>query len=351
MTHGLLIANRQKSILVSIVAHCLDILKINGSAREQLLADAGVDASTLTVADGWFPVSAAERMLHAYLARSSMPVPMLMASRGAVSHAFGVLGYLAHACSNLNAVIVMAQQYERLASDIGFTALRHEPGRVFWCWDCRADDAVFIRHATEFVLALNASIADLIMGRDAPALLAVHFRHAAPDNEAVAALYEEWFRCPVVFAQAESALIFSPETMTSPLRGFNPDLRETLNQHASKLLTRLETTASFLQVAREQLLILVREGCASRDTLALKFGMSGRTLLRRLDDEGTNYHDLLDAVRLELAREYLRESPQTVVEISQCLNFRESHTFIRWFKRVSGTTPGEFRRNDPAVKG
>lgn len=336
---------RQDSVLVRIVVHCLDVMKINGSDREQLLSDAGVPANALAVLDGWLPVGDAERLLHAFLRRNPMPAPALTATRRTTPAPFGVLGYLAQTCSDLQGVIAMIQRYERLISDIGFTSLRHEPGRALWCWDCKSDDVLFVRHMTEFILAECAAITNLIGERGNQALLAVHFRHALAGGEGMLARYEEHFRCPVLFGQPESALVLSHSTLGLPLRCFNADLREVLDQHASSLLTRRDTSTSLLLQARAQLLIMVREGNAVRERLAEKFGMSGRTLLRQLDKEGTNYHDLLDEVRLELAREYLLSGNQTIVDVSRRLNFRESHTFIRWFKRLNGCTPGEFQKS------
>ena len=71
-------------------------------------------------------------------------------------------------------------------------------------------------------------------------------------------------------------------------------------------------------------------------------GMTGRSLQRRLRDEGTAFGALRDEVRRELADRYLGEG-MSFAEISFMLGFSEPSAFFRAFKRWTGLTPFERR--------
>jgi AraC-like DNA-binding protein len=79
------------------------------------------------------------------------------------------------------------------------------------------------------------------------------------------------------------------------------------------------------------------------EELANTHNMSERTLRRRLAEEETSYRDLLDEVRSHLAREYLRDTPLTVVDIASLLGFEDVANFRRAFRRWTGLAPQKYR--------
>ena len=72
--------------------------------------------------------------------------------------------------------------------------------------------------------------------------------------------------------------------------------------------------------------------------------MSGRTLQRRLADQGHAYQDLVDNARYELAQRLLKKTDYALAEIAFLTGFAEQSTFSRAFKRWSRKTPAAFRR-------
>jgi AraC-like DNA-binding protein len=72
--------------------------------------------------------------------------------------------------------------------------------------------------------------------------------------------------------------------------------------------------------------------------------MSVRTLSRRLDAEGTSFRQILESVREELALAHLRNAAVEIGEVAFLLGYSELSAFHRWFKRRTGRTPLEFRR-------
>ena len=66
-------------------------------------------------------------------------------------------------------------------------------------------------------------------------------------------------------------------------------------------------------------------------------------LQRRLAEENTSFADLLDAVRKELAIEYIARRRSGVAEAALLLGFSDDRAFRRAFRRWTGESPAEFR--------
>ena len=76
--------------------------------------------------------------------------------------------------------------------------------------------------------------------------------------------------------------------------------------------------------------------------------MSGRTLRRRLADEGTSYHAIADEVRHGLAVAYLGDARISVTEIAFLLGFADAAAFNKAFRRWAGASPTEVRKRSTA---
>jgi len=73
--------------------------------------------------------------------------------------------------------------------------------------------------------------------------------------------------------------------------------------------------------------------------------MSGRTLQRRLEQEGTTFSEVLDRARLDVARRALAAPATTLSDVAIQLGFSDLATFTRAFKRWTGMPPGQWRRS------
>ncbi|MET3108016.1 AraC-like DNA-binding protein [Oxalobacteraceae bacterium GrIS 2.11] len=73
------------------------------------------------------------------------------------------------------------------------------------------------------------------------------------------------------------------------------------------------------------------------------FSMSARTLMRKLDSEGTSFQALLDEARAARARQYLLLTNLTVEEIAHRLGYQNTSNFSKTFRRWFNATPSEFR--------
>ena len=82
----------------------------------------------------------------------------------------------------------------------------------------------------------------------------------------------------------------------------------------------------------------------SAGEIARQLGMSQRTFARRLASEGLTFRELLETLREKLARKYLSDPALPISEIAWLLGYQEVSAFTHAFKRWTGKTPREARR-------
>ena len=101
----------------------------------------------------------------------------------------------------------------------------------------------------------------------------------------------------------------------------------------SQLRTRVENAISSL----------LPHGRVLAEDVARALGMSERTLVRRLSDEGLSFTEILQQLRRDLAVRYLTDRKLHVSKIAWLLGFQEVSAFTHAFKRWTGKTPSKMR--------
>jgi AraC-like DNA-binding protein len=103
--------------------------------------------------------------------------------------------------------------------------------------------------------------------------------------------------------------------------------------NVSQLRTRVENAISSL----------LPHGRVVVDDVARSLGMSKRTLARKLSDEGSNFTEILQQLRRDLAVRYLDDRKLHVSKIAWLLGFRDVSAFTHACKRWTGKTPSQMR--------
>ena len=170
----------------------------------------------------------------------------------------------------------------------------------------------------------------------------VCFCHAAPSDRHE---HESFFDCEVRFGAAYDGLEFHRDTLAIPLPGADEELSQFLLEHLRAIAGDPPATAGTLE-GRVRQAICKRLGnqTLAMAALAQELGMSTRTLRRRLLEQRTSYHDILDRVRRELADELLCDPDHKLSEIAFLLGFSDASAFHRAYVRWTGKTPASRRR-------
>ncbi|HAP58574.1 MAG TPA: hypothetical protein DCR93_03350 [Cytophagales bacterium] len=170
----------------------------------------------------------------------------------------------------------------------------------------------------------------------------VTFQHGPP---AVLTDYEAAFRCPVLFHQPHYSITYTTtnlETRTAKAdQSINQFLVERVEEetkgivvHANKLAADVET------LIRDAL----PSGIPSIAHIGEHVGMSNRTLTRRLSENGVSFRDLIKKAQEEESKHLLKQSNRSIAEIAFLIGFSEQSAFNRAFKRWTGQSPVEYRK-------
>jgi AraC-like DNA-binding protein len=156
-------------------------------------------------------------------------------------------------------------------------------------------------------------------------------------------LHERVLGGPVSFRATENAIWLPKRILSIPLRHGNPSL-------ASYFRTQVETALSQRQDSGKDLTSEIRRRLASDlarvpslEKMAQELGLGERTLRRRLEEERTSFQEILDDLRVEVARRHLQQQRISISEVAYLLGYSEPSAFHRAFKRWTGQTPAEFR--------
>ncbi|RKN73018.1 helix-turn-helix domain-containing protein [Paenibacillus ginsengarvi] len=83
----------------------------------------------------------------------------------------------------------------------------------------------------------------------------------------------------------------------------------------------------------------------SLDSVADRMNMSSNYLSAYIKEKtGTNFSDHLNSVRIREAKFMLVRTPLSVQDIGEKIGYRNVTSFIRMFKKITGLTPGDYRK-------
>lgn len=196
------------------------------------------------------------------------------------------------------------------------------------------------RFTTEYAIGLMVTMSRLLGARRSDPLEA-RFSYSAP---AYADEYERILGLPVRFDAGEDGVVFPISMMDSSNPTADAALRQLLQRYAADQLAKIPASVRFSQRVRACVHSMLPLGNLTAETVAAQLGMSERTLRRRLHGEGTSYQQILNDVRIELARHYLTQEKPGIAEVAQILGFSDQSAFTKAFRRWTGQTPAHFVR-------
>ncbi|NMY52106.1 AraC family transcriptional regulator [Pseudomonas sp. WS 5011] len=258
---------------------------------------------------------------------------------------YGVLGYLIMSCATLADALHRQARYAALVGNLGQVDLADEPPRaglepqVAHSWQPLLPQQK--RQLSEETLAGWVTFGHWISGLDIPPT-EVRFQHSAPADSSE---YQRIFRCPVLFDQADNALVFPKRLLATPLGQADAQVRLMLDAYADRLLGEIQQGHSVLDRARLELSRQLPEVGADLQQIAARLALSPRTLQRRLREAGLSFNQLVDETRQQLVLHYLRDPALELAEIAFLVGFSEPGSLARAFRRWTGQSPGEYRRS------
>lgn len=162
--------------------------------------------------------------------------------------------------------------------------------------------------------------------------------YPAPDGSQ---RWEQAFGCRVAFGASSFRMVFDEKDMSLPIPTADPAMAALCERMSNQ--TAQEQTGHFTAKVRQVLSKNLAKGDPRREHVAEVLCLSERTLQRRLSEEGTNFAELVDKLRQELAERLLAQGHLSTTEIAFELGFSDPSNFYRACKRWFGHSPRGMR--------
>ena len=159
--------------------------------------------------------------------------------------------------------------------------------------------------------------------------------------------YQRFFDAPVTFGAASTALCFNTRVLAQPIATANAARYQAFCLHLAQHMPQHNEPDLLEDALRAWMNEAARWGDATLTQAAADFGVTPRTLQRRLKERGVSFQPLLAEVRMQNAERMLRESALPVTQIAEQLGFSEISAFTRAFRSHAQQSPRAFRQAQP----
>ena len=306
----------------------------------------GLDPSVASHPDERYPVTKLLELLEAAVALTGDAQLGLHLAETASPRRFDLLNYIFSHSADVRESLKRAQRYLRLWNEGFEVQLEESEGSAM----VRLEPRGFLADRRSeglrqlFDLSTVTIVRNIRMNAD-PAFTPDEV-HYFTEAHASAREHQRYFGGTLRFAQPATQVVFPARVLALPLHGADPTLGDVLLRHAEELLAKQPRQGEETWTDRVRGLVYERFSREEirLETLAKQLSVSARSLQRRLSDEGTSLAAIEDEVRQALARRYVADPTLGLAEVAYLLNFRDLSGFYRAFRRWTGKTPVEYRR-------
>ena len=252
---------------------------------------------------------------------------------------YGTLGLSWKTCWLAKEVIDRLERFMVLVTDYGSLQIEEVNGitKINLFRDA-SRRGVEISNEVSFVMIVN--VLQEVTGKDITPVR-VDFKHSCSDISQ----FQDFFRCPVNFAQPIYSLQFKTNDLNVQTIKADKSINAYLEERMAEEKRGIHSNADQLLKEVHQLIAeSLPSGIPSIIQVSEYLGMSARTLKRRLSDKGHTFRDYVQNIQQEVATSLIRNSSQSMAEIAFQTGFSEQSAFNRAFKRWTGQSPLDYQK-------
>lgn len=199
--------------------------------------------------------------------------------------------------------------------------------------------------AFEWLLRLIHGLACWLVGRSLP-LIQVDFPYGEPRHSADYALI--YTATPNFSPSDRLTASMTANLLELPIRRDDNALEAFLEGAPGKITTLYRRDRLLVRQVRD-LLASTLPDSIQLEFVATQLHMSPRSLHRRLQEEGSSFRIIKDALRRDLALAKVEKPDTSLSEIAISLGYSEFSAFFRAFKTWTGMSPSDYRRKRNVV--
>lgn len=313
------------------------VLRGLGADPRELLVEAGVDLKLFDDPDNRISFGARGHLLALCAARTDCAHLGLLVGEQAGLHSLGLVGLLVKYSSDVKTALRTLTRFLHLHVRGAVSNLEMERNLAMFTYEIYQPGTEGTDQVGDGAVAAIFNIMKTLCGPNwKPS--EVRFSHRKPDDVRP---YRSFFKAPLVFDTTLNAVVFTADWLNLRVAQANSDLQQLVREQINALELRFGD--DFPGQVRSVLRSALMTDHARSHQVAELFSMHSRTLRRRLENCGTSFQELLDEGRFEIARQMLQNTEMEVSQISEALGYADASTFIRAFRRWSGSTPARWR--------
>jgi len=319
---------------------CGEISKELGDAKlEQLVRRVGVEPKKKTEVD---ISTLQEAQLLREACRAANDISFAARIGTTFRQAQTLTGYIAKSSETLGKAIEnSARFYTLVDAETHFELLRPASADVM---KIDSKNGALLRHHRfqEFLLfGLLARLRALCGTNFFPEKLCI--QHEIGTNQKV---FEKLAGCRVEPASDFTGIVFNSSTLDMPMATYDAGLVSYLSEHGTALLAAKGTSNDSVRTQVERILVKKLPGrVLSAEEVSASMGMSRRTLTRHLTTEGTSFREVVEALRYDIAKTYLKDG-LNISEIAFHLGYADHAAFSTAFSRWAGQSPSKFQKSN-----
>jgi AraC-like DNA-binding protein len=317
-------------------------LDARGYDGKKVLTKAGIDHACLTDANSRVELHKMNTLWNLAVAETGDDCFGLGVGRHVVPTTFHALTFALQASSTLREILERTVRFSEIISTAAKLEVVEEA----------AETKVYLTHpdlqgpqpthqAVDAFASLAAFSLDRLLQSRVRVLKAIHLRRPPPQSPEQ---FHKHFRCNITFNATENEFVFSNEFMDSPIPSANPEIAFMNEQLLANYLSKLKKE-DIVAAVLKKIAEIMPSAEPSQERVAAELGMSTRSLHRKLKEKGVNYKTILDDARKHLAFQLIRQPDLSITQISYQLGFFDSSSFSRSFKRWSGVSPSQCRKD------
>ena len=324
------------------MAALVEVLSEQGIPAKESLAGTGLQPESLNRPETLTSIRQYITVCHNALALSKDPeTPFRVGSRIPLS-AYGMYGFALVCSPTIREYFQMAVRYHRLATPLLSMSWREERTCASWVLAMGPQAAHpdgLMRFLMEQQLTQLATHLRGVIEHERCLPVRAALSYPAPGH---AHLYRRYLRCQVRFSQAVTELCYPKGILSEKPRMAHGLTWRIMQETCDRILGETKTSSG---VAGEvyQIVASTPGHSPTMEDVALRLATTVRTLHRKLHAEGLSFTQVIDDVRCNLAKEYLRSTKLSTEDVAELVGFSEAANFRHAFRRWTGSTPARYR--------
>ncbi len=257
----------------------------------------------------------------------------------------GALGHAVEAATTVGYGLSLLVRYLYVFAHAN--VIRLDVGKEIFVLGYNLTDSHLAIHQQDVELAMSLMAKTIrdISGRQLNPTL-VDFAHSRPDYDKQ---LQAHFGCEVRYDRGFNRLQYSAHVLEMPAQNPDPSLLQALEFYLADRFKLRSEDGDLLDKVNHLIATSLGGGVPEIEVIATTLGLSRRTLQRRLSEAGAVFSDMIDAVRREIAQDYVLHSDHSLTDISLMLGYQEQSSFSRAFRRWTNASPQQLRDQTEAM--